>query len=140
MLALSIRQPWAELILRGKKTIEIRTWDDTYRGDLYLHTGRQADGYKIFDFGMPNVFRGGFVGVIELAAIIPFTTENWRLWQNKHLSTGLYTPGLFAWIIRNPRRFVNPIVGPGKTGLFEPDTVSLHALREGKLLRSGGEN
>ena len=34
MKALSIRQPWAELILQGRKTIELRTWKTSYRGLL----------------------------------------------------------------------------------------------------------
>ena len=36
MKALSIRQPWAELILQGRKTIELRTWKTCYRGLLPL--------------------------------------------------------------------------------------------------------
>ena len=34
--ALSIRQPWAELILRRRKLIEIRTWTRKYRGLLLI--------------------------------------------------------------------------------------------------------
>ena len=41
-LALSIRQPWAELILQSRKTIELRSWDTDYRGYLWLHTGKGA--------------------------------------------------------------------------------------------------
>jgi hypothetical protein len=138
--AISVRQPWAELILRGEKTIEIRNWSDSYRGDLYLHTGKMADGYKIFDYGMPDVFRGGYIGVIELSAIIPFTPESWRLWQDKHLSAGQYTPGKYAWIIRNPRRFVKPILGPGKLGIFQPDLAIMQQLKEEKFMELGGES
>ena len=34
MKALSIRQPWAELIMQGRKTLELRTWRTNYRGAL----------------------------------------------------------------------------------------------------------
>ena len=88
ILALSIRQPWAELILRGEKAIEIRNWTDPYRGDLFLHTGKMADGYKHITFGMQDIFRGGYVGIIELAEILPFTSERWEQWRHKHLSDG----------------------------------------------------
>jgi hypothetical protein len=37
--ALSIRQPWADAIMAGWKTVENRTWEPTHRGDLALHTG-----------------------------------------------------------------------------------------------------
>ena len=127
--AISIRQPWAELILRGEKTIEIRSWSVTYRGDLYLHTGKMADKYKIFTYNMPEVFRGGYIGIIELSAIIPFTPENWGLWQNKHLSTSQFKYGYYAWIIRKPRRFVKPLPGPGKLNLFQPTPEILSELK-----------
>jgi hypothetical protein len=35
--ALSIAQPWAELILRRRKPYEIRTWKTGYRGVLLVH-------------------------------------------------------------------------------------------------------
>jgi ASCH domain-containing protein len=34
-LALSVRQPWAELILTGRKKIELRTWTTDHRGPLW---------------------------------------------------------------------------------------------------------
>ena len=36
MKALSIKEPWATLILEGKKTIETRTWKTNYRGEILL--------------------------------------------------------------------------------------------------------
>ena len=44
MKTLSIRQPWAFLIIEGIKDIENRTWQTGYRGELLIHTG------KMFDF------------------------------------------------------------------------------------------
>jgi hypothetical protein len=41
--ALSVRQPWAELIASGKKTIELRSWSTSYRGPLLICTGKQLD-------------------------------------------------------------------------------------------------
>ena len=34
---LSIRQPWASMIVRGLKRFEIRTWSTPYRGQLLIH-------------------------------------------------------------------------------------------------------
>ncbi len=61
--ALSIRQPWIELILSGLKTIEVRTWSTEYRGELWLHAGKKADreALKRFNFS---------VGDLAFAAII----------------------------------------------------------------------
>lgn len=40
---LSIRQPWAWLIVNGYKPIENRTWPSNYTGDLYIHAAKKYD-------------------------------------------------------------------------------------------------
>ncbi|WP_339733703.1 ASCH domain-containing protein [uncultured Gimesia sp.] len=39
--ALGIRQPWAELILRGVKTIEIRSSQTKIRGPIYVYASKK---------------------------------------------------------------------------------------------------
>jgi len=36
MKALSVKQPWANKIASGEKTIEVRTWYTHYRGPLLI--------------------------------------------------------------------------------------------------------
>lgn len=59
---LSVRQPWAWLIVHGHKTVENRDWPTAHRGDLLIHAG------KVFD-------REGLAGVLEvfphLRAVLP---------------------------------------------------------------------
>jgi len=45
MKALSIRQPWAWLILQGSKDIENRSRRTHYRGELLVHAGKSMDQY-----------------------------------------------------------------------------------------------
>lgn len=40
MIALSIRQPWAWLIVNGHKDIENRTWTTQVRGRILVHAGQ----------------------------------------------------------------------------------------------------
>lgn len=40
--AITVRQPWAELIARGAKTIECARFEWNYRGPLVIHAGRAA--------------------------------------------------------------------------------------------------
>lgn len=42
LIALGIRQPWAELILRGVKTIEVRSQHTNVRGPVYLYTSKRV--------------------------------------------------------------------------------------------------
>lgn len=48
MKALSIRQPWAWLIVNGFKDIENRSWDTKYRGLVLIHAskGMTKDQYR----------------------------------------------------------------------------------------------
>ena len=43
MKALSIRQPWAWLIVNGYKDIENRNWRTNFRGRVYVHAGKRPD-------------------------------------------------------------------------------------------------
>ena len=37
MKVLSIKEPWASLIMNGTKRIETRSWKTKYRGEIYIH-------------------------------------------------------------------------------------------------------
>ncbi len=43
MKTLSVRQPWAWLLVQGIKTVENRTWRTNYRGPLLIHAGGRLD-------------------------------------------------------------------------------------------------
>ena len=43
MKVLTIKQPWATLIMQGDKRFEFRSWKTTYRGDLLIHAGKGID-------------------------------------------------------------------------------------------------
>jgi hypothetical protein len=42
MKILSVRQPWAALIVSGHKDIENRTWSTRYRGPVLIHASQAA--------------------------------------------------------------------------------------------------
>ena len=87
-LALSIRQPWAELILSGRKTLELRTWITDYRGPLWLHTGKAEDPELDRLFGLSDLPRGAFVGRFDLTDVAPV---DWAAGNGGGTSTA--TPG-----------------------------------------------
>lgn len=39
-IAISIRQPWAHLIIHGRKPVENRTWATKFRGPVWIHAGK----------------------------------------------------------------------------------------------------
>lgn len=43
MKAITIKQPWATLIMEGYKEYEFRTWKTKYRGEILIHAGKSLD-------------------------------------------------------------------------------------------------
>lgn len=43
MKAISVRQPFAEFINGGQKTIELRSWQTDYRGDIVICSSKTGD-------------------------------------------------------------------------------------------------
>lgn len=118
--ALSIRQPWAELIVRGEKAIELRSWQTGYRGPLWVHAGSTRNRDLEAAFHLSNLVYGGYIGLVIVKAIVPMDPERWKLWRSRHRSPEAYQPGLYAWVLSAPQRFARPIPGPGQLNLFTP--------------------
>ena len=82
MKALSIMQPWAWLIVNGHKSVENRTWNTNYRGQLLIHAGRKQDaaGYDFIQDEFPQIklptvwemshLIGGVVGICTLEHVV----------------------------------------------------------------------
>lgn len=43
MKVITLKQPWASLIVNGYKKYEFRSWKTNYRGELYIHAGKGID-------------------------------------------------------------------------------------------------
>ncbi len=52
MKAVSIKQPWAQLIALGIKPIENRTWPTKFRGRIYIHASGKPVPFNGMDNGM----------------------------------------------------------------------------------------
>ena len=82
-IALGVRQPWCELILRGTKTLEIRTRPTEVRGPIYLYSAKKFSDLPELDEVLTrddvdlNVLpRGLIVGSVEITGCRPATPED----------------------------------------------------------------
>ncbi len=137
--ALSIRQPWAELIMQGRKTLEIRTWKTNYRGCIWIHTGLHVDDTLDARFGLHDLFRGGLIGSVELRAIEPVDELAWEAWRDRHLDFGPFRHGFFAWVLANPKRLRSPVRTSGRTGLYPIEPQVLSRLNEARTFEESGQ-
>lgn len=103
MKALSLRQPWANLIVDGKKSIETRTWSTSYRGDIIIYSSKK-----------PDIAPAGYaLAIVELYDVVPMGPEH-----EEGACCEVY-PGALAWMLRNIRKIDPPFKVKGSLGLFE---------------------
>jgi len=87
MLALSIQQPWAWLIVNGHKDIENRTWPTRIRGLIHVHAGQKFDKeshewirreFPGIAMPAPSEFdRGGIVGQARITGCVEVSDSPW---------------------------------------------------------------
>jgi hypothetical protein len=117
---LTVRDPWAHLIITGEKFIENRTWSTPHRGRLWIHAGSTYD-YDDFDccraHGIevpdPDELPGGIIGSVELIdcrVLDDLPSQR----HGQHWSA----EGPICWILQDPVRLAKPIDCRGRLGVW----------------------
>ena len=78
MKVLTIKQPWATLIMQGYKRFEFRSWQTKYRGDLLIHAGKGIDkeAIKRLEKYLPKeLLTGKILGKVTLVDCIKMSPE-----------------------------------------------------------------
>ena len=114
MRVLSIRQPYASRIIEGRKTIELRSWNTSFRGRFYIH----ASGKH------PTLPTSAIVGTVELIDVVKYTSKSKFLMdRKKHLLNSWINSTnkkqfKYGFILKNPRA-VKPILTKGRLGFWD---------------------
>ena len=118
MKALSVKEPWAMLLVEGVKTIEVRTWTTKHRGPLVICASAAPKNAFWFD-PVDKVHRlmhaGCILGIVDLLDCRPM--------KKKDESAAFcdFEPELFSWVIR-PISYCRPDPIIGRLNLYEvPD-------------------
>lgn len=112
--ALSIRQPWADLILWGIKDVENRTWATDFRGRLLIHAGRQVDVEGLerlepsYGLVMPASYAPRTGAILGMAVLTDCV--------DRHPSPFFHGP--WGFLLRDPVDFSTPIPAAGRLGIF----------------------
>ena len=126
MKAISIKQPWANLIASGQKTIETREWSTRYRGQILLVSSKT-----------PKIEPAGYaVAVADLVDCRAMTKADEDAAQ-----CSIY-PNAFAWVLKNIRA-IEPFPVKGQLGLYEVDVtpdllIAKRAPKQPSLFHSTG--
>lgn len=131
MKAISIRQPFASLLIAGVKHYETRSWALRYEGRLAIHASKGYDAVDqeitrqlcrfpevqaIVEAGLPT---GVVLGIVEKG--VNYRTHDIEsMLSELERAVGDYSPGRAAWqIVKVIDRFERPVVATGKLGLWE---------------------
>lgn len=120
MKAISIRNPYAHLIMCGEKEYEFRSWKTDYRGDLLICSSAST---KIV-----NTISGHALCVVRLNDVIEMTTENCREYGLGY--NDLVGGKLYAWQLTD-LRIIKPFPVKGKLNFYYVDDELIEIVDNG---------
>ena len=133
MKCLSICQPFAELIIQNKKTIELRKWNTNFRGEFLVHAPikiRKKDCKKLKI--KENLTTGAIIGKVELYDVKKYETlKEIQEDKNQHFSTKKFQKKTFGFILKNSKPLRIPIPWKGQLGFFD---VELPKIKNNKII------
>ena len=85
MKVLTIKQPFATLIVEGLKEYEFRTWKTKYRGEFLIHAGKGVDKKAMEKFNCFNLEypSGCIIGKVTLTDCVPIDEEARKMLKAK---------------------------------------------------------
>ena len=89
MKCITLKQPYAELLASGKKTIETRGWSTKFRGSFIIHVSKtvDAEACKYYGIDMDRITKGAIIGKAVIYDVKKYLNNNeFALDKNKHLS------------------------------------------------------
>ena len=124
MKGLTIKQPWATLIMQGYKRFEFRSWQTKYRGDLLIHAGKGIDkeAIKRLEKYLPEELpTGKILGKATLVDCIKMSPEfkEELLKENRDIYTKSSFQENYGWQMDNVQVFKEPIEAKGHLSLWE---------------------
>lgn len=128
MKALSIKQPWAQLIVDGVKDIENRTWKTNFRGRIYVHASKPtkfnvsltddqvlAAIYVMKDAIDGRMYFGAIIGEVDIIDCVQNHSSIWaehKATKFKEVDGELVEVEIpvWNWVLANPVKYDQPIL------------------------------
>lgn len=123
MKALTVKQPYASLIVNNIKTYEFRTWKTNYRGKILIHAGLNKENIEGIEKYNLEYIKGAIIGEAYIKDCIlvdemldkSLRKENNIIYKNNHV-------GEYAWVLENIKKYDNPIYIKGSLSLWDYKT------------------
>lgn len=123
MKAISIRQPWASLIVHGYKKYEFRSWRTKFRGRVLIHASGGVEKKYLKRFESLNLEYpvGAILGYVEITDCVAVTSElEDKLLEDNEMVYGV-THGRsgYGFKVENPVRFDKVIPANGALSFWD---------------------
>jgi hypothetical protein len=122
MKCLSVSQPYADLIVQGKKTIELRTWNTKYRGELLVHAPAKIkkDVCKKLGIDEKDLRTGVILGKVEIYDVKVYNSiSDLKSDYTKHFATEEFLHHKYGFLLKKPQQLRIPIPYKGSLGFFD---------------------
>ncbi len=120
---LSVSQPFAELIIQGKKTIELRHWDTNYRGEFLIHSPAKIklDDCKRLGVDHNILITSAIIGKATIYDTKRYQTKKEFITDRKYhfAPDDYFTEKTFGFFLKSAKQFKIPIPAKGKLGFFD---------------------
>lgn len=117
---LTVKQPWASLIVQGLKDIENRTWKTYFRGRVFIHASLKpvkegwealTDKQRLELPAEPEMNRLSYGSIIGSVEIVDCVMNHPSVWAEQ---------GVYHWVLANPILFDKSIENvKGRLGLWD---------------------
>lgn len=124
MKVLTVKEPWASLIINGYKMYEFRSWKTSYRGKILIHAGKSIEKNNLDLFNGYNLDYsfGYIIGEVELedCILVDGKMQDELASKDKLVYGRNNHVGLYAWKLSNIVKYKNEdrIKVKGKLGLW----------------------
>lgn len=119
---LFLKQPYAQLVVSGKKTIELRKWNTKFRGEFLVHASKipNKDACERNKIDPISCVKGAIIGKAVLYDVKAYpTSRSFLRDKDKHFATKDFAEYKYGFLLRGANKFQKPLFIPGKLGFFE---------------------
>jgi predicted transcriptional regulator len=122
MKCLSVSQPYADLIIRGKKTIELRKWNTKFRGEFLIHAPIKikSEACKRLGIDQSSLRTGVIIGKAEIYDVKSYNSSaEVKNDYDKHLAQMEFSGARYGFLLKRSQALRIPIPYKGSLGFFD---------------------
>ena len=137
---LTVKNPWAFLIVHGIKDVENRNWKTNFRGNVFIHVSvKSVEPFEVLtkeqfeaidQYTMPMIDSyfetSRIIGSVEIVDCVLDVKSIWTsikksIYDEDDVFGESVELGGYKWILRNPVLFEEPILNvKGRLNLWKP--------------------